>query len=49
MPDITQAADWLLGPEAPAESPRTHLLPRWISPVSWRHLFLCILLADFPD
>jgi lipase maturation factor len=31
MPDITQAADWLLGgPEAPAESPRTHLLPRWI-------------------
>ncbi len=30
MPDITQAADWLLGQEAPAESPRTHLLPRWI-------------------
>src|SRR6516225_1730897 len=23
-------ADWLLGPEAPAETPRTHLLPRWI-------------------
>ena len=30
MPDISQAAEWLLGPEAPAESPRTHLLPRWI-------------------
>jgi lipase maturation factor len=30
MPDITQAAEWLLGPEAPAETPRTHLLPRWI-------------------
>jgi lipase maturation factor 1 len=30
MPDITQAAEWLLGPEAPAENARTHLLPRWI-------------------
>jgi hypothetical protein len=27
---IRQAAEWLLGPEAPAEGPRTHLLPRWI-------------------
>jgi lipase maturation factor len=27
---IPQAAEWLLGPEAPAEGPRTHLLPRWI-------------------
>src|SRR5436309_1158845 len=23
-------AEWLLGPEAPAETPRTHLLARWI-------------------
>ena len=30
MPAIKQAAEWLLGPEAPAETPRTHLLPRWI-------------------
>jgi lipase maturation factor 1 len=30
MPDITQAAEWLLGLEAPAETQRTHLLPRWI-------------------
>jgi len=30
MSRIAQAAEWLLGPEAPAESPRTHLLPRWI-------------------
>lgn len=30
MPDIAQAADWLLAPEAPGETPRTHLLPRWI-------------------
>ena len=30
MPDITQAAEWLLGPEAPTETQRTHLLPRWI-------------------
>jgi hypothetical protein len=30
MPDIAQAADWLLGAEAPGETPRTHLLPRWI-------------------
>src|SRR6478609_7348096 len=29
-PRIAHAAEWLLGPEAPAESPRTHLLPRWI-------------------
>src|SRR6478672_5585288 len=27
---ISHTAEWLLGPEAPAESPRTHLLPRWI-------------------
>ena len=30
MPDITQAVEWLMGPEAPAETQRTHLLPRWI-------------------
>ncbi|MGZ4868103.1 MAG: lipase maturation factor family protein, partial [Candidatus Angelobacter sp.] len=30
LPRIAHAAEWLLGPEAPAESPRTHLLPRWI-------------------
>jgi hypothetical protein len=30
MPDLEQAAEWLLGPEAPAETERTHLLPRWI-------------------
>src|ERR1700759_4030474 len=27
---ISKFAEWLLAPEAPAESPRTHLLPRWI-------------------
>ena len=27
---IAQATEWLLGPEAPAEGPNTHLLPRWI-------------------
>ena len=27
---IPQAAEWLLGPEAPAEGRKTHLLPRWI-------------------
>jgi hypothetical protein len=27
---LQQAARWLMGPEAPAEGPRTHLLPRWI-------------------
>jgi hypothetical protein len=27
---LQQAVQWLLGPEAPAEAPRTHLLPRWI-------------------
>jgi len=26
---ISHAAEWLLGPEAPGEGPRTHLLPRW--------------------
>ena len=30
MPSLEQAAEWLLGPEAPAETERTHLLPRWI-------------------
>lgn len=31
MPNrIRQAAGWLLGPEASAEGPQTHLLPRWI-------------------
>ncbi|MCU1331587.1 MAG: hypothetical protein JWM08_579, partial [Candidatus Angelobacter sp.] len=30
LPRIALAAEWLLGPEAPAETPRTHLLPRWI-------------------
>jgi lipase maturation factor 1 len=30
MPDLEQAAEWLLGPEAPAETAPTHLLPRWI-------------------
>lgn len=30
MPRIAQAAEWLLGPEAPAETPRTHLQLRWI-------------------
>lgn len=30
MPEhISHAAEWLLGPEAPGETPRTHLLPRW--------------------
>jgi hypothetical protein len=27
---VAKANEWLLGPEAPAETPRTHLLPRWI-------------------
>ncbi len=27
---LRKTAEWLLGPEAPAEGPRTHLLPRWI-------------------
>jgi hypothetical protein len=27
---VAKASEWLLGPEAPAEGPRTHLLPRWI-------------------
>ena len=27
---VQKTAEWLLGPEAPAEGPRTHLLPRWI-------------------
>ncbi|HEX3584617.1 MAG TPA: lipase maturation factor family protein [Candidatus Angelobacter sp.] len=26
---ISHATEWLLGPEAPGEGPRTHLLPRW--------------------
>ena len=26
---ISHATEWLLGPEAPGETPRTHLLPRW--------------------
>jgi len=30
MLSISQAAEWLLGSEAPAETARTHLLPRWI-------------------
>jgi hypothetical protein len=30
MPSLEQAAEWLLGPEAPVETERTHLLPRWI-------------------
>ncbi|MCU1219326.1 MAG: hypothetical protein JWN42_523 [Candidatus Angelobacter sp.] len=30
LPRIALAAEWLLGPEAPDETPRTHLLPRWI-------------------
>src|ERR1700719_38717 len=30
LPSIEHATEWLLGPEAPAETPRTHLLPRWI-------------------
>src|ERR1700730_400234 len=30
LPRIAHAAEWLLGPEASAETPRTHLLPRWI-------------------
>jgi hypothetical protein len=31
MPErFLQIEEWLLGPEAPIESPRTHLLPRWI-------------------
>ena len=27
---LQKTAEWLLGPEASAEGPRTHLLPRWI-------------------
>src|SRR5215468_8508260 len=27
---LQRVSDWLLGPQAPAETPRTHLLPRWI-------------------
>jgi hypothetical protein len=27
---VAKASEWLLGREAPAEGPRTHLLPRWI-------------------
>src|SRR5262249_6465944 len=27
---LQRVSDWLLGPEAPAETPRTRLLPRWI-------------------
>ncbi|MGC2697090.1 MAG: lipase maturation factor family protein [Candidatus Angelobacter sp.] len=27
---LQQVVEWLLGPEAPRETPRTHLLPRWI-------------------
>src|SRR6478736_10465905 len=30
MLSISYAAEWLLGPEAPAETPRTHLLARWV-------------------
>ena len=30
MSDLEQTAKWLLEQEAPAENPRTHLLPRWI-------------------
>ncbi|MGZ4856563.1 MAG: lipase maturation factor family protein, partial [Candidatus Angelobacter sp.] len=30
LPRIAYAAEWLLGPEAPDEISRTHLLPRWI-------------------
>jgi hypothetical protein len=30
MPSLEQAAEWLLGPEAPGETPRTHMMPRWI-------------------
>src|SRR5258708_9086749 len=30
LPSIEHATEWLLGPEAPAETPRLHLLPRWI-------------------
>jgi hypothetical protein len=31
MPErLLQIEEWLLGPEAPTETPRTHLLPRWI-------------------
>lgn len=31
MPErLLQIEEWLLGPEAPAEMPHTHLLPRWI-------------------
>jgi hypothetical protein len=29
LPRIEHAFEWLLGPEAPAEDPRTHLFPRW--------------------
>src|SRR6478672_3835706 len=27
---LRQTVEWLLGSEAPGETPRTHLLPRWI-------------------
>ncbi|HEU4416216.1 MAG TPA: lipase maturation factor family protein [Candidatus Angelobacter sp.] len=27
---LHQIVEWLLGPEAPSEMPRTHLLPRWV-------------------
>jgi hypothetical protein len=30
MDRLKYIAEWLLGPEAPAETPRTHLLPRWL-------------------
>jgi hypothetical protein len=30
MVRLRQIAEWLLGPEAPAEGPRTRLIPRWI-------------------
>ncbi len=30
MDRLKHIAEWLLGPEAPAETPRTHLLPRWL-------------------
>ena len=30
MDRLRQIAEWLLGPEAPAEGPRTHLIPRWV-------------------
>src|SRR5438270_954304 len=30
MDRLRKLSKWLLGPEAPAEGPRTHLVPRWI-------------------